>query len=465
MKSTKAHIVLSSGGVRCVSYAGAIAELEKIGVEVASVSACSGGSLVGALYCAGLSAEEVEKQSLALDFNDFFSGRNYFWYRYIAYPFSKYSTSRVAEVFCRLVGGDPAFEDLKIPFATLGIDIISRRFLVYSKKTDPQMKVSEALKIAMAIPAQTPLHQPPGKIVVDAAVATESPVWLATDYDDDLPIIVLKPKRKLDVNEPSSLGNFVEKLLMSGVESRDRLLINQIPGVAVVEIDCGDVESYDFGIGKMQKEILIQSGRTAVRDAVERYGADFSSNTTHFNPPETSGDRDSVAANSAERMIAKFNRKLPELLRDQIFISYSHKDRQWLERLQTALKPFVRNQSFKVWADEQIQVGELWQKEIDQALASTKVAVLLVTEDFLASDYINDVELKHFIEQSKKRHVVIFWIAVTATNFEETPLKDIQCANDPSQPLASFANEYEQDKAIVEICRKIKTVFNQQSNL
>ena len=42
---TKAHIVLSSGGIRCVSYAGAIAELEKIGVEIASVSACSGGSL------------------------------------------------------------------------------------------------------------------------------------------------------------------------------------------------------------------------------------------------------------------------------------------------------------------------------------------------------------------------------------------------------------------------------------
>ena len=382
----------------------------------------------------------------------------------------------MAEVFRRLVGGDPAFEDLKIPFVTLGIDIISRRFLVYSKKTDPQMKVSEALKIAMAIPAQTPLYQPPGRIVVDAAVATESPVWLATDYDDSLPIIVLKPKRKPDFNMPSSLGNFVEKLLMSGVESRDRQLINQIPGVAVVEIECGDIESYDFGIGKLQKEILIQSGRTAIRDAAQRYGADFSSNTTQFNPPETSGgrednkteqdknaERDNNAANSAERMIAKFNRKLPELLRDQIFISYSHKDRRWLERFQTALKPFVRNQSFKVWADEQIQVGELWQKEIDQALASTKVAVLLVTEDFLASDYIHNEELNYFIEQSKKRHVVIFWIAVTATNFEETPLKDIQCANDPAQPLASFENEYEQDKAFVEICRKLKTAFNQQS--
>jgi predicted acylesterase/phospholipase RssA len=434
-------------------------------VVIASVSACSGSSLTGALYCAGLSAVELEKETLDLDFRDCFGGRNYLWHRFFAYPFSKYKTSLVAEFYRRMVNGDPTFEELKIPFATLGIDIISRRFLAYSKKTDPQMRVSEALKIAMAIPSRTPLYQPPGRIVVDASVATESPVWLATDYDDDLPIIVLKTEKKLDTSIPSRIDNFIGRVMMSGVESRDRQLINQIPGVAVVEIDCGDVQAMDFGIGRMQKEILIQSGKTAVRDAVERYGADFSTNTTHFDSPETSGNRDDNAENRAEKMIGKFTRKLPQLLRDQVFISYSHQDRKWLERFQTALKPFVRNQSFKVWADEQIQVGAGWQKEIDQALASTKVAVLLVTENFLASDYINNVELKHFIEQSEKRNVVISWIAVTATNFEETPLKDIQCANDPGKPLESFKDEFEQDKEIVEICRKIKKAFKNESNL
>lgn len=222
----KAHLVLSSGGVKCISYAGAIAELEDSGVKIQSVSACSGGSFIGALYCAGFSVEDLEREILKLSFNDFFNGKNWFWHRFVAYPFSKYSDSRVAEVFCRITGGDPKFEDLKIPFATLGIDIISRRFLVYSQKTDSQMRVSEALKIAMAIPAQTPLYQSAGRIVADAAVATESPVWLATDYDDDLPIIVLKPERKTDTEEPSSLGKFIGKLMMSGVESRDSQLLN-----------------------------------------------------------------------------------------------------------------------------------------------------------------------------------------------------------------------------------------------
>lgn len=151
----KAHLVLSSGGVKCISYAGAIAELESGSVEIASVSACSAGSMIGALYCAGLSAEDLEKQVLDLDFNDFFGGRNYLWHYFIAYPFSKYKISLVDEVYRRLAKGDPTFDELKIPFATLGIDIISKRFLAYSKKTAPQMRVSEALKIAMAIPMRS----------------------------------------------------------------------------------------------------------------------------------------------------------------------------------------------------------------------------------------------------------------------------------------------------------------------
>lgn len=293
-------------------------------------------------------------------------------------------------------------------------------------------------------------------------MATESPVWLATDYDDDLPIIVLKTGKTLNTGTPSSIKDFIGRVLMSGVGSRDRQLLNQIPGVAIVEIDCGDIESTDFDIGTMQKEILIQSGKTAIADAVAKYGADFSSNTAHFEKPINSDDPDDIAADRAEKMIGKFNRKLPQMLRDQIFISYSHQDREWLEKFQIALKPFIRNQAFKVWADEQIQTGDNWQKEIDDALDSTKVAVLLVTQNFLASDYINDVELKHFLAQSKKKNVVIFWIAVAQTNYEETPLNAIQCANQPSKPLKSL-DENELDEAIVEICRKIKTVFNQQS--
>jgi hypothetical protein len=65
-------------------------------------------------------------------------------------------------------------------------------------------------------------------------------------------------------------------------------------------------------------------------------------------------------------------------LRDLIFITYSHRDRDWLERLLIFFKPYTR-QNLKIWADPYIKVGDKWRRAISAALSHTCVAVLLVT--------------------------------------------------------------------------------------
>ncbi len=153
-------------------------------------------------------------------------------------------------------------------------------------------------------------------------------------------------------------------------------------------------------------------------------------------------------------LIKNISSEKPEAMRDQVFICYSHKDKRWLEDLETHLKPYVRNGSIAAWSDKQIAPGSKWLKEIEVALALTKVAVLLVTPNFLASDFIHENELGPFLKKAERGKVTIIWIPVRACSYKETPLKDYQAAVDPEKPLANM--KAERDKSWVKICEEIK---------
>jgi predicted nucleotide-binding protein len=68
--------------------------------------------------------------------------------------------------------------------------------------------------------------------------------------------------------------------------------------------------------------------------------------------------------------------------KDQVFISYSHKDDKFRAELETHLKPHFRAGSITGWSDRQIVPGSHWFKEIESALANSRIAVLLVSPDF-----------------------------------------------------------------------------------
>ena len=146
---------------------------------------------------------------------------------------------------------------------------------------------------------------------------------------------------------------------------------------------------------------------------------------------------------------------LNNAIRDQVFICYSHKDDRWLNDLQTHLKPYVRNGSVTAWSDKQIVTGSKWFPAIKSALDSSKVAVLLVTPDFLASDFIHEHELGPLLKKAEKSKVKIIWIPVRACAYKETPLKDYQAAIESDKPLANM-KKADRDKAWVKICEEIK---------
>ena len=70
-------------------------------------------------------------------------------------------------------------------------------------------------------------------------------------------------------------------------------------------------------------------------------------------------------------------------MRKSIFISYSHRDEKWLDKLYTMLTPLVSKELLNIWVDKQITPGSRWREEITKALSSAKLALLLSISAFL----------------------------------------------------------------------------------
>jgi hypothetical protein len=83
--------------------------------------------------------------------------------------------------------------------------------------------------------------------------------------------------------------------------------------------------------------------------------------------------------------------------RQGVFVSYSHRDAKWPGRLKTVLKPALGHET--IWDDIQIVPDAKWSDEIEHAIESARVAVLLVTPAFLSSNYIVSQELPRIIER------------------------------------------------------------------
>ena len=90
----------------------------------------------------------------------------------------------------------------------------------------------------------------------------------------------------------------------------------------------------------------------------------------------------------------------------RVFVSYSHADQRWLERLKVHLTPLHKQPEIDVWEDTRIKVGSKWRKEIQDAVNRANVAVLIISADFLASDFIRTNELPPLLKAAAKNRVV-----------------------------------------------------------
>lgn len=145
-----------------------------------------------------------------------------------------------------------------------------------------------------------------------------------------------------------------------------------------------------------------------------------------------------------------------------IFISYAHKDREYLDRLKTHLKVLGRSIQFDVWDDTRIRTSGKWLEEIETALDKASDAILLISTDFLASDFINDDnELPPLLEAAKQKGTRIHPVIVHPCQFLKfKPLSQFQAANSPDEALSECLPA-KQERIWMKLCNDIQYFLEQ----
>jgi ubiquinone/menaquinone biosynthesis C-methylase UbiE len=146
------------------------------------------------------------------------------------------------------------------------------------------------------------------------------------------------------------------------------------------------------------------------------------------------------------------------MARTQIFVSYSHKDKPWLERLQVHLRPLERFGLLQ-WDDTRIRPGDRWLDEIQSAIAKAKVVILLVSADFLASDFIARKELPELLKKAEKQGATILPVIIGACLFDETKsISAFQAVNSPISPLEALSPG-DQNRVWVDLARRVQEIL------
>ncbi len=142
-------------------------------------------------------------------------------------------------------------------------------------------------------------------------------------------------------------------------------------------------------------------------------------------------------------------------VRRKIFVSYNHNDAKWLERLRVHLAPIEREGIIDLWDDTKIPIGGSWQASIQESLNTARVAITLVSADFLASEFIVQQELPRLLSRAASDGLIVMPVIVSPCLFTSSALGSFQAANDPNKPLSGMAR-VDREKILVNLAKVIR---------
>jgi predicted ATP-binding protein involved in virulence len=138
----------------------------------------------------------------------------------------------------------------------------------------------------------------------------------------------------------------------------------------------------------------------------------------------------------------------------KIYISYSHKDKKWLDQIKVHLKALTLDGTFSIWDDGQIELGQDWRNEIDQVIRESSIVLLLISSDYLSSSYIVDYEVPALLQRREKEGIRVIPIILKPCMWQHTIFGEVQVYPSDGKPLSQMSKAM-RDIALSDLAKRL----------
>src|SRR5438874_13222960 len=141
----------------------------------------------------------------------------------------------------------------------------------------------------------------------------------------------------------------------------------------------------------------------------------------------------------------------------KIFFCYAHEDELYLNKLKAYLRPLQRQELIDVWHDRDISAGTEWEQEISQRLNEAQIILLLVSPDFMNSDYCYSVEMKRALERHDRKEAMVILIILHHIHWQIEQLNKLQALPRDAKPVVD-RYWHDIDEAFFDVAEGIRKV-------
>ena len=139
-----------------------------------------------------------------------------------------------------------------------------------------------------------------------------------------------------------------------------------------------------------------------------------------------------------------------------VFVSYSHKDQRFRSALEKQLAILKRQNLIEVWHDREITAGSDWKGEISDHLDSADLILLLISPDFVASDYCYDVEMKRALKRHRANQAQVIPIILRPVMWLNAPFARLQALPTEGKPITKWGDR---DTAFLDVAEGIRAAI------